>query len=317
MKVISPASKIEFLDSKHVDNGRDSLPSNKPWQLKIAHFGFQTIGRLFPKFMARQAYNLFATPQWRAKHQRPDDLILAAKVIDFPFDGHIVKLYEWGNDDSEKIILLAHGWESRGTALRMYVKPLLEKGFKIVAFDALGHGDSGGKQNNLLTNARTISAIYNHYDHIYGAIGHSFGCSSLVYAQQYVDNNIRLERLVFIAVPNRTRKIMDGFLAYMHTPKIVQNAFFDYVQTLTKQHIDLSDTALAYTSPNNRDASTVKVGKLLLFHDQKDEVTNISAAERVVEHWDNARLIVTNGYGHFRIAKNPDVIRKIVAFIAD
>jgi pimeloyl-ACP methyl ester carboxylesterase len=53
----------------------------------------------------------------------------------------------------------------------------------------------------------------------------------------------------------------------------------------------------------------------LLIHDEKDEVTNIEAATRVEERWDNALLLVTSGYGHFRIAKNPDVIRRIIDFI--
>ncbi len=59
------------------------------------------------------------------------------------------------------------------------------------------------------------------------------------------------------------------------------------------------------------------MGKLLLVHDRKDEVTTIDAAERVVTHWENAQLLMTEGYGHFRIAKNPDVIRRIVAFITN
>ena len=309
MKITSPQSKIEFLDSQHLDKGNERVPSIKTWQLLIAQTSFQTVGRLFPTFMAKQAYKIFSTPRWRAKHKQPDDLIRAAKIIDFSFDGHTIKLYEWANAGSEKIILLAHGWESRGTALRMYVTPLLEKGYKIVTFDALGHGDSGGTANNLLINARTISAIYNHYGGIYAAIGHSFGCSSLIYAQQFVDNTIHFERLVFIAVPHRTRNIMEGFFSYIAAPKTVQKAFFNHIEGMTKQPIDTSDVALAYPS--------VKVGKLLLVHDRKDEVTTIDAAERVVTHWENAQLLMTEGYGHFRIAKNPDVIRRIVAFIID
>ena len=59
----------------------------------------------------------------------------------------------------------------------------------------------------------------------------------------------------------------------------------------------------------------VKVEKLLLIHDEKDEVTDIIAAKRVEAAWKNALLLITSGYGHFRIAKNPDVIRRIIGFI--
>ncbi|MBL7813658.1 MAG: alpha/beta hydrolase [Saprospiraceae bacterium] len=308
MNTTSPAAtRIEYLESNHFDGKTEHAPKIKPWQLRVAQFLFSTFGSVSPQYMARLAYKIFATPRHRAKHRQPDDLIRAAKVIDLPFDGHIVKLYEWEKEPDAPIILLAHGWESRGTALRMFVKPLLNKGFKVVAFDALAHGDSDGSTNNLLTNARTIAAIHAHYGNIYGAIGHSFGCSSLVYAQQFVNNAIDFQRLVFLAVPHRTKRIMDGFLAYMNAPNAVKKAFFHYIESLTKQPIETSDTALAYPS--------VKVGQLLLIHDQDDDVTSIDAAERVVEHWDNALLLVTKGYGHFRIAKNPDVIRRIVDFL--
>ncbi len=97
MKITSPQSKIEFLDSQHLDKGVERVPSIKTWQLLIAQTSFQTVGHLFPTFMAKQAYKIFSTPRWRAKHKQPDDLIRAAKIIDFSFEGHTIKLYEWAN----------------------------------------------------------------------------------------------------------------------------------------------------------------------------------------------------------------------------
>ena len=52
---------------------------------------------------------------------------------------------------------------------------------------------------------------------------------------------------------------------------------------------------------------------MLNFHDA--EITDIIAAKRVEAAWKNALLLITSGYGHFRIAKNPDVIQRIIAFI--
>ncbi len=300
--------KIETLKSAHIDKKQDRLPQANKWQMWAAQLGFQTMGRIFPKWMAKQAYAIFSTPRWRAKHTRTDEIIERAKVIDFAFEGHIIKLYEWGNPQDE-IILLAHGWESRGTALRMYVDPLVNSGYCVVAFDAVGHGDSGGKQNNVPTNARTIAEIMHYYNGIYGAIGHSFGCTGLVYALQYVDNSLSIEKLVFLAVPYKTKKIIDSFFEVIKAPDGVKKSFFSLIEKFNGRPIDEIDVSKSHPY--------VKVGQLLLVHDRYDDVTGIDAAENVVHQWDNAQLLVTEGYGHFRIAKNPDVLKRIVAFITE
>ncbi len=63
MKTTSPVSKIEFLNSKHLDKGTERTPNIKAWQLRIAQTGFQTVGRLFPQFRTQQAYKIFSTPR--------------------------------------------------------------------------------------------------------------------------------------------------------------------------------------------------------------------------------------------------------------
>jgi alpha-beta hydrolase superfamily lysophospholipase len=58
-----------------------------------------------------------------------------AEVFEFMYKGKILKGYSWGTGKRNVV----HGWESRGTALRSFVPVLLEKGFRVVAFDAPAH----------------------------------------------------------------------------------------------------------------------------------------------------------------------------------
>jgi pimeloyl-ACP methyl ester carboxylesterase len=300
---------IEYLASAHADTGKERLPKVQKWQQTLAQTFFKTFGNLFPRWTAKMAYRIFGKPRWRAQHKRPDALILAAKTVDFPFQNEVIKCYEWGDETATKTVLLAHGWESRGTALRMYVPDLLQKGYKIVAFDGLAHGDSTGERNNLLKNAQTIAALNRHYGGFHGAIGHSFGCSSIVYAMQFLDKNMSINRLVFLAVPPHLRKIVEGVFRMLALPKAVQEAFIAHIEQMSGHTIELSDVATA--------GKEVKVEQLLLIHDEQDDVTHIDAAKRVEAAWDNALLLITSGYGHFRIAKNPDVIRRIIGFIEE
>jgi pimeloyl-ACP methyl ester carboxylesterase len=298
---------IEYLKSAHTDTGKERLPKASNWQLSIARTFFKTFGAVFPRLTAKIAYKIFGKPRWRARHKRPDALILAARLVDFPFKNETIKCYEWGDTAATRTVLLAHGWESRGTALRMYVPDLMKKGYKIVAFDALAHGDSSGERNNLLTNAQVVQALSTHYGGFYGAIGHSFGCSSIVYAMQFLDKNMSIDRLVFLAVPPELLKIVEGVFRMLALPEATQKAFIAHIDGMTGHSINESSVATA--------GKKVKVGKLLLIHDEQDEVTHIDAAKRVEAAWDNALLLISSGYGHFRIAKNPDIIRRIIEFI--
>ena len=302
----SPNSRIEVLQSTHPTGKEDRLPEAKTGLLKLTRLGFQTLGHIFPKQMAGLAYRIFATPRWRARHLREDDIIKSARKWDLQFREFKVKMYEWGNP-KDRIILLAHGWESRGTALRMYVNPLLEKGFCVVAFDSLAHGDSEGSRNNVSTNAKVMADIIHHYGGIYGVIGHSFGCSTLAYMLQYVDNQSFVERAVFLAVPHRVKKIIDDYFVFLKIPKPVQQHFHKNIEAINGRPLEEIDVATAHPP--------LKIGKLLLVHDRFDNVTSLEAAERVVERWDNSQLLITEGYGHFRLAKNPDVIKRIVDFL--
>ncbi len=300
---------IEYLKSAHPDTGKERVPKVQNWQQNLARGFFQAFGPVFPTWTGQLANKIFRTPRWRAQHKRPDVLILAARVVDFPFQNETIKCYEWGDAAASKTVLLAHGWESRGTALRMYVPDLMEKGYKIVAFDALAHGDSTGKRNNLLINAQTILALSAHYGGFYAAIAHSFGCSSSIYAMEFLDKTMVINRLVFLAVPPRLSLIVDNVFQMMALPNAAQKAFINIIDTRSGHSIEKTDVATASEATKNR------VEKLLLIHDEHDEVTHIEAAKRVEATWKNALLLVTSGYGHFRIAKNPDVIKRIIDFI--
>jgi pimeloyl-ACP methyl ester carboxylesterase len=302
----SPNARIEVLKTNPPDGKEDRQPEGRKTLLSLTRFAFQTIGRVFPTKMSELAYRIFATPRWRAQHLRTDAVIDAAKKSDFIFRDLKVKLYDWGNS-GDRIVLLAHGWESRGTALRMYVNPLLAQGFRVIAFDSLGHGDSEGERNNLSTNAKLMAEIVRHYGGIYGCIGHSFGCSSLTYMLQHVDNQLVVERVVFLAVPHGIKKIVDNYFVFLKVPKRVQHVFYKTIENINSRPIEELDVATAHASVN--------VGKLLLVHDRFDDVTSLDAAEQVVERWENSHLLITEGYGHFRLAKNRDVISRIVDFM--
>ncbi|HVE61124.1 MAG TPA: hypothetical protein VNA26_04850, partial [Chitinophagaceae bacterium] len=64
--------------------------------------------------------------------------------MNFEFDKYRIQGYCW-NGNSEKKILILHGFESSIVNFDRYVKPLINLGYCVMGFDAPAHGKSSGK----------------------------------------------------------------------------------------------------------------------------------------------------------------------------
>jgi pimeloyl-ACP methyl ester carboxylesterase len=297
-------NKIEHLDSGWVDP-RPEKPAKYPPLLKWVQLGFKTLGRLFPRPASRLAYRLFSTPRFRARHGASDKVLETARIFEFMYGKQLLKAYEWGSGD--QTILLIHGWESRGTAMRTFVPKLVEKGFRVVAFDGPAHGDSAGNRTNLPHFAGAIRAILNRVGEVHGVIAHSFGGASLIYAMRYLDTSIQVEKLVQIAVPSSMVKVYESAVHTMKVPKRAAQFFRKILESKAKR--PLEDLSIDQASDK------VHVGEALFVHDRKDRVVPYRSSEEMVNGWTNASLLATEGYGHFRLMKNPDVIDRVVDFV--
>ena len=200
---------------------------------------------------------------------------------------------------------MAHGWESRGTALRMFVKPLKAVGFSVLAFDAPAHGESNGTTCQLPQNAFVISELLKQ-NKITGIIAHSFGCACSMYALQFYANTYSTVPMAFMAVPPKPQKMLDGFLKELYIT--------DRLEELVTQKILSQYPDMAHFDPITAEEK-VPVEKLLIVQDTTDTITPVSVAEEIVSHWHKAHLLITEGYGHYRLAKNPDVVKRVVQFL--
>lgn len=296
---------IHYLPADFVDS-KSEQPVRYPPVLKLVRFLFGTMGYLFPKLAARQAYRFFSTPRSRAKHRTSDELLESARIFEFMYGRELLKGYEWGYGG--QTILLVHGWESRGTALRTFVPYLLERGFRVVAFDGPAHGDSGGKRTNLLHFGGAVRAIINQIGGVYGIITHSFGGASTAFALSHLDDAIKVGKLVLINVPNRMEKVLQDAMATLNVPPPAARRFLQYIEQKVKFPIHHADTSRADLQG--------QVEEVLVVHDKQDAVVDFAEGQAIFEAWDNARLLVSDGYGHYRLMKNPDLLRYVADFLA-
>ena len=298
---------IEYLAPEPGGEQPEVFQEGPAFLVGLIRFGFSTLGRLFPNRAAAIAYTLFSSPRKRAKHRISDATIEKARLFEVLYGKHILKGYEWGQGD--KVILLVHGWESRGTALRSFVPTLLEQGYKVVAFDGPAHGNSGGKSTNLRHFGGAVRAVINHIGSVDAVITHSFGGVSTVFALWQIDPSIQINRLVLIGVPNRAKNMLETVERMLWLPKVVSRKFKAILE---------SKIGIALEEGEIKDANgQIQVADALIVHDKNDPIVKLSEAEAVYGSWDNASMLVTEGYGHYKLVKSPRVVERVVQFIIE
>lgn len=302
---MTTTKSYEILNTSWVDPTPEQ-PQSYPAILSLIQFLFGTIGRIFPKIAAKIAYKLFSTPRGRARHKASDEILETAHLFEFMYGRQILKGYEWGKGD--KTILLVHGWESRGTGLRTFVPKLVHAGYRVVAFDGPAHGDSSGKQTNLPHFAGAVAAAIHHIGEVHGIIAHSFGGATTAFAMAHLDPNISIEKLVFIAVPSRLESVLRTAKKQLNLPP---NAFNVFLKIIEKKlnGVPMKETNVAEIGQK------VKVEDVLLIYDKSDPIIKFDNAEAIFNSWDNANLLATEGHGHYRIMKNPDVVDRVCWFV--
>ena len=295
---------VIFLKSDYPKEINKLKPAKISFFVHLLRFGFATLGKLFPDRAARLVYQFFATPRVRAKHKVSDEILEKARLFEFLYGGKILKGYEWGNGPQN--ILLVHGWESRGTALRSFVPKLVERGYKVIAFDGPAHGNSDGTQTNLYHFGGAVKAILNHIGNVKGIIAHSFGGASTVYTLANLDKR-SIDKLILIGTPSKMANVISSVEQLFKLPEIVSAKFKKILEQQLNLPLEEVDVSQAFNK--------IKVNQSLIVHDREDAVVPFDSAKEIVKNWRNCRLLVTEGYGHNKLMKNPDVVNEVVRFI--
>ena len=303
---MTTVEKFEYLKSEWIDD-KPERELKLPWYVSVVRFAFGTLGRLFPKAAGDMAFQLFTTPRTRAKHRQPEPILAEARIFEVLFGKYMLKCYEWGS--GEQTILLVHGWESRGTALRTFVPPLVEKGYRVVAMDGPAHGDSGGKRASLPTFGSAVQTVIRRMGSVHGIITHSFGGAATVFALSVLDSSIYMNKLVLIGTPNRIENIFKEAVKRMNLPPNAARYFRSLLEAKAGRPLPEASLSKLGLEAN--------IGEALVVHDTNDKSVSLEAARLVAEAWPQARMLITEGYGHYRLMKNPDVIERVTDFVGD
>lgn len=215
-----------------------------------------------------------------------------------------LSVYEWGHGPA---ILLVHGWGSHATHMGRMVLPLVDAGYRVIAFDAPAHGLSSGRTTDLVEFARSIAAVAANAGSLHAIVAHSFGAAMALYAAR--DWGVDTRKMVLISTFEHFNWFLDAFADQVGlTPAVMQRVRDMQVQRYGGR-LDWSRMSVVDMA---RNAGL----ELLVIHDQDDKEIPVAHGLAVAGAGPNAHFRETRGLGHQLVVRNPAVITHVVDFVS-
>ena len=224
------------------------------------------------------------------------------------WDGGVVRgrVYgHWGDPTA----YLVHGWGGWWQQLGAHVRPLVDSGLCVVAFDAPSHGDStagsfGRRSTTFVEMAHSLAAVVKEFGRPTLVVAHSAGALAALHARSL---GVSPEGYVLIAPPLSVAPMVDQFCDAVGVgPRsralMVRRA---------EQRVGLPIDALDLITMASRESS---LPRLLVVHDRGDREAPVAGAVALVTAWHGARLMLTDALGHRRVMWDPAVVDRVGSF---
>ncbi|MEV8373219.1 alpha/beta fold hydrolase [Kribbella sp. NPDC056861] len=233
-----------------------------------------------------------------------------AVPIELPFEGGVIRGRCWGDGPT---IYLVHGWGGWGLQLAAFIPPLVQAGFRVIAFDAPSHGDSapgreGAKRSSLPELADAFQAVVAACGSAYGVIAHSLGAAAVSLALR---DGAGARKVVFLATATDFREGLAQYQQHFGFGPRVREGF---LRRFTRKFGAMESYAVVPMIDSL--AEERELPALLAVHDSSDRETSVEGSRKVVEVWPGAQLHLTDGLGHNRILRDPAVVAAVTAFLS-
>ncbi|MEW5829251.1 MAG: alpha/beta fold hydrolase [Chloroflexota bacterium] len=253
--------------------------------------------------IVKRAYQAFFSPSQYEVKPRDRAIIGQGNNYRLPFEGGELAVTTWGEGPA---VLLMHGWGGARAQMTGFVAPLLEAGYRVVAYDQPAHGESDGTTTNILEIAPTMDLITAQEGTFETVIAHSFG--TLVTSYALANRGFPPpSRLVYLGAFNRLLDSLPRFQLIAGLPDPVVDGLRGMIYANFGK--DVLDAIW-----NEKMTQRIDI-PALMFHDTTDNVTPIEDSRAIARVWKSARLIETQGLGHRGALQSADVHRQVVEFI--
>lgn len=240
----------------------------------------------------------------RGARKMPRELayLRGAERLALPTSYGTLAAWQWGARERPLVGLL-HGWEGHGAQLGAFAAPLVDAGFRVLTFDAPGHGESPGDECSAPMVGRVVVELEAQVGRFAGLVAHSMGAAAAAMA---VTRGVQPRGLVFLAPPLSQDDRVGRMARRCELDPATATAFAAAVERRT---------GLALEEADMRHVARRTPCPLLALHDPEDQDAAYADTEAFVAAWRGARLVPCPGRGHHRILATPEVVRQAVEFL--
>lgn len=254
---------------------------------------------------------------------RPGDTALGDQatrgslVISGVQDGIVdeVRTYLWEPSEpapDAPCVALVHGWGSRSTHFAAVIRALTNAGIRCAAFDAPGHGESGGTTASLpriATGLRLLCAeLADAGKPVTAVVGYSFGglAAGLACVPEVIAGPpLAVPALALISTPVHLASATRRWLQMAGEP---QARSADLMGELTRRGFDGARFDLLTVADS-------LPPRLMLLHDKGDDEVPASDAEALAALRPDATLLLTERFGHARMLLARPVVQAVADFV--
>ena len=272
--------------------------------IKYIRTKFKVLSAVSKKKAAKEALKLFTTPQKRSIKKLPR-IFLEAEPIHFLLEKIKIKGFRWNKDGTKRILIL-HGYESTVLNFDAYIKPLIDKGYEVLAFDAPAHGYSGGETITVIIYKNMIKAINELYGEVKGYIAHSFGGLAVSLAMEELKHDESF-KLVLIAPAAETQTALDNYSSLLKLTGEVKMELSLAIGRIAANPIEWYSIS--------RVAENIKA-QMRFYQDEEDLQTPIKDIIKIkMKNLPNTEFFFSKGLGHNKIYRDAGVRKSIVDFL--
>jgi pimeloyl-ACP methyl ester carboxylesterase len=276
-----------------------------------------------PRTVGRLAFKAFCTPprQKQGNANRNPAVksatarLAQAKPVAIPFPCGSVAAYVFeparlpAPPKRIRTVILVHGWSGQAAYMTAFVVPLVEAGFRVVAYDLPAHGASTGSELNIPIGVASLTAVARAFARVHAIVAHSFGGSIAMAALAGTvpaQPRIRVDRLVLIAAPSSMAGVTRRFGRTIGLGARGQTALEQRIHVVAGTPVEAFEGR----------AQLAALGlPTLVVHCRDDRELGLENAQDLAAAGDFVRLETMTGLGHRRILQAKTVVRSVADFV--
>ncbi len=253
---------------------------------------------------------LWCTPPAVEMSLRMPPGVSAGEPVEAFWDGHRIAGEAWGDGPT---VFLVHGWGGCRAHLAVFVRPLVDAGHRVIAFDLPSHNESdagalAAGRTTIVECAEAVRAVVQAHGPARAVVAHSLGAKAAALAAA---RGAPIERMVFLAPMGDFAWYLDVFAD--------RHGFGPRIRAGLQGRLDrrlgipLVDTDICRVAGRLNDPMP-----LLVIHDPDDPDSPYETSQRISDVWPGASLTTTRGLGrlaHYRILRHRPAINAGLDFI--